>query len=259
VTFILIGSTAAHQILGDEWRTPKDIDVFTDETTGLDAFWHKDLDMIFRGAVRTATLDELYTIKLSHLYWEGKNGQWSKHMNDAWRLKTQYGARLLPDMHNVLYKIWEEKFGRKQVDLNMDKADFFDDAVPRKWDHDSIHMSVAYGDRPVYETMLKDGAEVAIDMRKVWAAPLDTQVRLFREEIFATALERKVIPSDYSASPSAAYAWALRRTITSLTKGRSARFIADNLDTFRKTDVDYVAQHKSKAHLLIPHERKAKV
>lgn len=256
MTFLLIGSSAAHARLGHVWREPSDQDAFTDEgVEGYDTFWDDTFSEFINTERKVATLDELYTIKLSHLYWEGENGKWRKHMDDAWRLKG-FGAKLIPEMHDVLYKVWEEKFGRKQVDLNMDKADFFDDAVPRKWDHDSIHMSVAYGERPVYESMLKDGAEVAIDMRKVWSAPFDAQVRLFREEIFATALERKVIPSDYAASPSAAYAWALRRTITSLTKGKSARFIADNLDVFRSSDVDYVAQHKRKAHLLVEHERK---
>src|SRR5690606_15193909 len=127
-------------------------------------------------------------------------------------------------------------------------------AVRRVYDHDSIHDSVAYGERPLYESVLKDGHSVQVDMSKVRALPYTEQIKLFREEIYATALERKVIPSDYKCSPRAAYAWALRRTITSLTKGWSARFIVTNYDVFHRPDMDYVARHRSRADRLIPLE-----
>jgi hypothetical protein len=259
MTYILVGSAAAKLHI-PEWREPKDMDVFTDaniDQKGFDPFWHESFASIFRpDDVRIADIDELYTIKVSHMYWDLKNGSWEKHMSDALKLKRDHGARLLVDMHNVLYKVWEEKYGKKVVDLDMDKASFFDDAVPRVYDHDSVHYSVAYGDHPLYESFLKDGEEINIDMKKVWAAPFETQVKLFREEIYATALERVVIPSNYKGSPRAAYAWALKRTVTSLTKGRSARFIADNLDRFVAPDVDYVKRHKENAHKLIKFERK---
>jgi hypothetical protein len=133
----------------------------------------------------------------------------------------------------------------------MDKADFFDDGVRRKYDHDSVHYSVAYGDRPLYEQFLKAPPSVMIDMEKVWSADHETIVRLFREEVYATALERVIIPSEYRASPGAAYQWALRRTITSLTKGRSAQFIVSNYREFYRPDPDYVRRHLSKSDQLI--------
>jgi len=258
MTYLIIGSTAAHQRF-DNWREPKDLDVFTDSPLpgmkSVDDFWHPSFSEIWGPGRRgLASKDELYTIKLSHIYWDLRNGSWEKHAYDLVQMKAQ-GAQLDLDLHKRLYTVWEERYGKKQVDLDMDKADFFDDAVPRRYDHDSVHYSVAYGDHPMYEDFLKDGEEIMMDMKKIWAAPFDQQVRLFREEIYATALERKVIPSNYTASPHAAYAWALKRTITSLTKGKSARFIAENLDIFRKPDVDYVQRHKDQAHKLIPFER----
>lgn len=258
MTLLVIGSAAANAILGDEkWRRPKDIDMFSpnaDVLKGIDSFWHDSLyEVIPRGTNRWATLDELYTIKLSHIFWEGKNGKWNVHAQDMMRLKDE-GAKVIEPLYDVLYNVWVEKFGAKRVDLNMDKADFFDDAVPRKWDHDSVHYSVAYGDHPLYEDFL-DG-EVRMSMRKVWDAPFETQVKLFREEIFATALERKMIPSNYQGSRRAAYLWALRRTVTSLTKGRSARFIAENLDKFWDMEIDYVQRHRDNAHMLIEWKRK---
>lgn len=256
-THVLVGSTAA-KFHFPSWREPKDKDVFTPMTDPReDAFWHPSLALYWPGGRWIATPDELYTIKLSHSYWELENGSWLKHITDAMLLKRE-GAKLISELHKLLYRIWEGKHGVKKVDLDMDKASFFDDAVPRKYDHDSVHYSVAYGAAPMYEKVLKNGAEVGVSMAKIKALPFEDCVKLFREEIYATALERKMIPSDYRGSPGAAYQWALRRTITSLTKGWSATFIVDNYELFRKPDIDYVGHHKSKSDQLIPYERKNK-
>lgn len=258
MTLLVVGSTALAHWYGEAVRPPKDLDVFSDNlVTGAEVFWDDAFKLWLadkpEGAY--ATPDELITIKASHAYWDLRNGSWNKHMGDLLFLKQQ-GANILPELHDTLYGAWERHYGSKQVDLTKEANDFFKDAVKRIYDHDSIHDSVAYAEKPLYESVLKEGATVQVDMAKVRALPFDDQVRLFREEVYATALERKVIPSDYTCSPRWAYAWALRRTITSLTKGWSARFIVANYDVFYRPDVDYVARHQSRADRLIPLEGK---
>ncbi|MBM7771949.1 hypothetical protein JOD54_002153 [Actinokineospora baliensis] len=222
-----------------------------DPQAAAESYWDPAFaDWIPEGTDRHATRDELYTIKVSHSYWELENGSWEKHIMDAMRLKG-VGAQLIPSLHRMLYRVWSSEHGRKRVKLDQDAPDFFADAVTRRYDHDSIHASVAYGDRPLYESVLVDGASVAIDMSKVRALSFADQVRLYREEVYATALERLIIPSGYRQSPRAAYAWALRRTITSLTRGWSARFLVEHYDVFRAPDVDYVKWHKANGHKLI--------
>jgi hypothetical protein len=259
MTALVIGSTALAFWYTDAVRKPKDFDVFSAEPVkDADVYWDDDFKPWLGDDddyMRYATPNELITIKASHAYWDLRNGSWSKHMGDMLLMK-KYGAQIIPELHDTLYKVWERRYGPKQVDLTQDATDFFNDAVKRVYDHDSIHDSVAYGEKPLYESVLKDGATVQVDMGKVRALSYDDQVRLFREEIYATALERKVIPSDYQCSPRWAYAWALRRTITSLTKGWSARFIVSNYDVFHQPDTDYVARHKSRADRLIPLEGK---
>jgi hypothetical protein len=248
---LIIGSFAAKFIGVDLGREPQDIDAFTDvDNTSFDAFWHPALnEWLQKGVNRFATVNELYTIKMSHAYWD-LHGTWLKHMNDLLKLK-QAGGHVIQGFHDILYKIWIEKHGAKRVNLNMNAADFFGDAVTRLYEHDSIHDSVAYGDRPMYSYLLADGQEVAMDMNKVWALPFDDQIRLFREEIYATALERWMIPSGYKYSPRKAYADALKKTIISLTKGRSAQFIVDNYDIFKSPDHDYVRHHWNNRDKLI--------
>ncbi|HEU4967296.1 MAG TPA: hypothetical protein VFT53_07575 [Candidatus Saccharimonadales bacterium] len=273
MTTLIIGSTAAKHWIPD-FRDPKDFDIFSDVEDDeiisgvgfakyagmrIEPFVHSSFTSWFSNRKTGwqgvfATLDELYTIKISHAYWELPNGSWTKHMDDAACFK-RHGAVLLPELHDLLYKVWVEKHGAKKTNLNMDKSGFFDDAVTRVYDHDSIHASVAYGDHPLYEDVMADGQSVKTDMRKVWALPFEKQVMLFREEVYATALERIVIPREYRCSPRFAYAWALRRTITSLTKGRSALFLADNYELFRSPDMDYVKRHRDNAHKLIRLEK----
>jgi hypothetical protein len=255
---LIIGSYALYN-LGLHLRDPKDFDIFSpteDYITPLlggkgDRFWHESFqEWIPPGTLRYATLDELYTIKASHQGWELKNGSWNKHAYDLIMLKRA-GAKLDLELFKLLYNVWEGLHGKKVMNLDQDKSEFFDDAVRRTFDHDSLHMSVAFGDRPVYEKILKDGATVDVDPRKLWSLPHEELVMLFVEEICVTALERIIIPRNYTGSPGSAYLWALRRTVTSLTKGKSSRFIIDNLETFMKPDPDYVQRHLAKADRLV--------
>src|SRR6185503_5540192 len=94
---------------------------------------------------RVAPLNELTTIKLSHAFWDLRNGSWEKHMHDLEILQNN-GGIVLGWLYNLLYQVWEERYGKKRLNLNMTSEDFFGkDAVKRIYDHDSIHVTVAYG------------------------------------------------------------------------------------------------------------------
>lgn len=258
---LIIGSTAAKYRWPDfPRRYLGDVDAFTPDSTWLwenrrgDIFWDDRLMDWFMKRHWTgscyATKDELYTVKVSHSYWELRNGTWGKHIFDLMWMQD-HGCKLNQELHDLLYKVWEDKHGKKRVNLQMEANDFFRDAVTRLYDHDSIHASVAYGEYPLYQDVLRDGASVDVDMEKVKALPLDEKIKLYREEIAATALERLVIPSKYKCSPGYAWKWALRRTITSLTKGWSAQFLVENISHFVKHD-DYVKRHLKNKDKLIP-------
>jgi hypothetical protein len=258
---LIIGSVAMNRALNLTVREPKDFDYFGPEQvipTGLVAtgtkvepFWDESFEGTQLDRDGFATLDELYTIKVSHSYWELKNGSWDKHMADILFMKSR-GAKLDLELHKLLYPVWVAKHGSKKMNLAQAAGNFFADAVVRIYDHDSIHDSVAFGDRPLYERILKDGETVDIDPDKLWnGMTFDEQVLLFREEIVATALERWMIPTKYHFSPGLAYKLALKKTITSLTKGKSARFIVTNFEHFLKPH-GYMSIHMSKLHMLKP-------
>ena len=254
---ILIGSEALRKYV-DIKREPKDIDFFTDgnalplvrDQYKIETFSHPELDRWFLGEERTATLDELYTIKVSHIFWELKNKSWEKHAHDI-ILMEKAGAVLDLGLYTVLYKIWEERHGKKQVNLNQTPEDFFNKRVSRIYDHDSIHDSVAYYSEPLFNRILRDGSAVAVDINKWNDLSLSDKIKTVREEVYATALERQVIPSGYTGSPRAAYHWALKKTLTSFSKGWFALFIATHLAELWNPEIDYVARHKENSHKLI--------
>ncbi|WP_411721694.1 hypothetical protein [Mycetocola sp.] len=259
MTHVLVGSKAMYHWFEDA-RSQKDIDYFSDELHGyteedgtrIETFWHPDLDRWNWGPVASA--NELYTIKVSHSFWELKNGSWSKHMMDILFLQSK-GAILIPELYKILYKIWEETHGKKKVNLEADPETFFNDKiVKRVYDHDSIHESVAYYHRPLFERILRDDSDVAVDKSKWDAMDHEDKLKMVREEIYATALERKLVPSDYKSSPGAAYNWTLRKTITSLTKGWFALFVVENFKDLTKADIDYVKRHRDNAHMLRPYK-----
>ena len=195
-----------------------------------------------------ATPDELYTMKISHGYWD-INGTWDKHAADIVFLQRK-GCKFIPELHIILLAIWKDRYPKNKISLDKTADEFFGDHVPKVYVHDTVHASVAYHERPWFESILKDGSEVLVDNAKFWALPLESKLELVREELYTIALERVLIPNDYKGSPGLAYRWALRRTAVSLFKNKWATFLLLHLDELSRPDVDYVKRHKENAHKL---------
>src|SRR5690349_3507160 len=134
MTHIIIGSTALAAHFPGETREPKDMDVFSDgDESGEDSFWDDRLHGWFwPDDWGYATVDELYTIKVSHSHWDLSNGSWGKHMADILFLQEK-NANLIPELYDILYKIWIDKHGPKKMTFS-ESEEFFDDAVVRKYD-----------------------------------------------------------------------------------------------------------------------------
>jgi hypothetical protein len=267
VTVTLIGSRAVSYWYKDARLPRGDWDYHSDKplTPGAmsvppkyyeDIFIDERLGAWKWGAI--ATPNELYTMKISHSFWD-INGSWDKHAHDIIFLQRK-GAVFNRELYDILLPIWKERYKRNPTNLHQSAATFFSDAVNREYDHDSLHESIAYGKRPLYESILQDGSEVAVDNAKFFngssLADHQRRIRTVREEIYATALERILIPNDYKGSPAAAYAWALKRTATSLFKGEWALYLLLNLDELMKPDCDYLARHLSNRHMLRPYKGK---
>lgn len=250
---VLVGSAAAHMWRPD-FRTYKDWDYFSNEVLPkesggkrVESFYHPDLEQWDWWHV--ASLEELYTIKVSHLAW---SNNWVKHAKDAIWYQEQ-GVEFLPALYDILYPIWVEHYGKKRARLpkGTKAEDFFNANVDRVFEHDSLHASVAYYDRPLFNEVLQDGEAVAVSWSKFEALSHTDKLRLVREEVYATALERKVIPSDYQTSAVSAYRWALQQTITSFWKGKWSQWAILNLKDLVTPELDYVQLHKDNDRKLV--------
>jgi hypothetical protein len=258
MTVTLIGSQAM-KIHFPDAREPKDWDYHSDKPTQVhtepelagkyDVFVDPRLAEYPWGAI--ATPDELYTMKISHGYWD-INGTWDKHAADIVFLQRK-GCKLIPELHDLLKDIWAGRYKANKISLKKRATEFFDDHVQKIYDHDSVHRSVAYRDRPWYEDILLPGEEVLTDKAKFFSMDLSDQLELVREELYVISLERVLILKDYRGSSMSAYRWALRRLCVSLFKNEWATFVLRHLDELGKPDIDYVKRHRDNRAMLVPY------
>lgn len=238
---IIVGSTAL-QKFGLNRSLPVDIDYWTDQAetdlTGDVKIIPNEVLRLVDSLGGVATPDSIYTIKCSHAVYDIF---WQKTKLDILWLKSK-GCKILPNLYQALVEYWKEEHGNKDfLSLAQNKTEFFTGNVTYVYDHDYLHELVAYPNRPVYESVLKDNQEVLIDKDKFFKLPFPQQVRMFREEIAVIACERFLINPHVRGKVSwfQAYTMALRKTVTTLTKGWASEFIVMNLEHFHKPDYSY--------------------
>lgn len=242
---IIVGSHALQQRFPD-YREPSDIDFWFGENEEIpndlkgDIVVVPDEIMIILGNKRKyCNINDLYTIKCSHLGWD--NHAWEKHKKDIIFLKSK-GCSLNRPLFDKLIEFWKKKLGNKEfLSLDKSKEQFFTDNVTYIYDHDYLHELVAYPNKPVYESCLEEDKEVKISKEKFDLLDFSDKVRMFREEISVIAYERWVVNPYWKGSISwyQAYSLALRKTITNLTKNWATEFIILNLEYFVKPKFEY--------------------
>jgi hypothetical protein len=242
---IIVGSTAAQ--LQTSWRKPLDLDIWTNEVyTSIPGFDYKTIpkdilkliDYIVINDLNIATLDSLYTIKCSHLGWDNPN--WNKHKLDILHLK-HIGAKLNILLYKALVEFWKIELNDKSfLSLKQSKENFFTDNVTYLFDHDWLHEQVSFPNKPTYKQCLKDGEDVLIDQVKFNQMTKEAQLSMFKEEITVIAIERWLVnPKIKDCSWMQSYYKALRKTVTTLTKGWATEFIIMNMEYFTKPEYRY--------------------
>lgn len=237
---MLIGSRAA-KVWFSDFREPKDTDyiirgescAISEKNTEKKQCWAFDkiLDMFPEMEIAEPFL--LYTLKLSHAYWDGIH--WAKTMADI----AFFQSRNVPfdeDIFDMLFKQWEEIKGPKRSSLNKSNEDFFKDNVRRKYVHDDLHYAIAYYEEPLYQRIKKNASKALTSKFLFDALSHQDKIKLAREEIYVTALERFLIPNDFRTNTQAAYLGALKMLITSMTRGFFARFLVENWLELRNRD-----------------------
>jgi hypothetical protein len=226
---MLIGSRAAKYHFPDFPREPKDFDYISPDTSckskEIDVHWNPAFERAyFKYLAPIAPPTLLYTLKFSHVFWPH---YWEKTMFDVHYFSGK-GVKLDEELLPLFYAEWEKTFGKKQAYLNESNDEFFSDKVKRTYIHDDLHKAVAYNEMPVY-LMIKPDAEKAMVSKKMFFE-LDRklQLDLCKEEINVIALERYLIPQNFSLHPKSARLSAAKDLVTKMTKGWFPRFIVEN-------------------------------
>ncbi len=122
----------------------------------------------------------------------------------------------------------------------------------RLYEHDDLHRATCYYDVPLYRK-LKDAPELAyIPRRNFERLDHRDRVRLVREEGFALALERVVIPAEALGIPCRAqdaFVYALHRLSTDMASGWFRDFAIEAFPEAERVDTDYVGRFHDAARV----------
>lgn len=170
----------------------------------------------------------LAIIKRSHLH---REFNFDKHIAQYHFHLVQYRRFFTADDEVILKNRTEatkREFFVQHPRLNVAVPEFFDDAVPKVYEHDYLHELMAYQDKPLY-TRLQEDSSRAWCSRDLWdGLTHEERVLCVAEEVQVIALERFLIPRDWNYVPRAAYIKALHKVCTTLTSGYFRDFAIDN-------------------------------
>lgn len=223
---LIFGSSALKHWFPDYTSEPKDIDVlgysvpegFT-ATLPIETLWAEPFRHVIENNSDPLYVDPdfLYTIKVSHMPWEGRNKKWGKHLKDVAFLKAK-GCNLDKELHQTLLKLWSERFGSKEhIKFTKALPEFFNEAVAREFDHDWLHQQFAAGGTPAYKLILQNDETPLCSAGKFAKLPPNKQLHCALEEMFVISFERKV--SLYSA---------YKALVTTMTKGWFNTYIIEH-------------------------------
>jgi hypothetical protein len=247
---LIFGSTAVKHWFPD-FREPNDLD-YIDKNQELitkeeQRYWIPTFQYFLDNNKDDVYLDPEFILvnKMAHFGWDV---HWNKTMNDILFLKSK-GVKADPAIYRKLVKDWIKVHGKKWASLkDADSKSFFEDAVNRKYVHDSIHEAVAVEEEPMYFKILKsDDGSVGCSKEKFEELTLEQKLNLVREETWVTALERYLIPNDYKYSVNRAYFQSIKKLTTTMSSGWFKEWIIFNFDLLYKTNtLEFVDKFKQK-------------
>jgi hypothetical protein len=209
---MIIGSQAILYHFPDFPRKPKDVDIIKnmyieEHMSDLRVEWLENtvLQNWFTKPIEVCTPNELYTLKISHCFWDLENGSWNKHIWDIQWLKEK-GCKFIPELFEQLYEYWNTIHGKnKRSNLDMSGEDFFNNALTFPIEHDYLHELLIKHEYfqgqsyPTYKFVLKDNAEVDVDQEKWGSLTHKQKYNLLFEEVSVMSLERQ-FHKDYRIS-----------------------------------------------------------
>lgn len=179
-----------------------------------------DHTIVFNGrVVHVVSLMGLAIVKRSHLWRDLKFGShitmYHKHLARYMKRMSKADVEFLQERTTLTHKM----FPQKGPNLNQSVEDFFDDAVTKVYNHDTLHELFAYYDKPMYTRLQKDHTK-AWCCKDLWdELTHEDKLKCIAEETYVIATERFLVPKDWNYPMKLAYNKALDKVCTTLCKG----------------------------------------
>lgn len=227
---ILIGSTRLKELCPDFPREPKDIDYIVEDRTFYKS--SKDIEYLDNPGFdlsKPLDLNDLYTLKLSHMFWDIN---WEKHLFDIRWLQDHTDAKVDKDLFYKLYQFWTDYHGEnKRSELALSADEFFNNAVDTEHDHDWVHTLIK--NPPTFTKILI--GEVEVSEEKFNQLSHTDKLSLAREEVYVMAWER-MQHMHYRQ----AYGKMLKKFIMNHAPLWEAIFILDNYNELAKPEYNFI-------------------
>lgn len=190
------------------------------------------------------SLNALYALKMSHRFLRN-SPHFIKTMNHI-HLMREYGADILEYYREWYKKREKETYDYGHPDLTVKKQDFFQEETFYKYDHDTVHEAIKLSEIPAYKRILESGYDVKCSKVKFDALSYEHKMLCVVEESYTLALERMMIPNDFTPNPRLAFDIALMKVCTSITSGWFRTYAWEHYyDASRMYSDSYVDKFKS--------------
>lgn len=203
--YIIIGSTALNLIIG-EFKTAKDLDLIVRPGYNKEAIYNEfpnvkldiqvfpDFDKILKlnDGSSVLSLDNLYSLLHSHLFWKNRNGKYKSYMKTYAYLQNN-GCVLNYKVIDLFYDYWcKIKSPKDHIVLKRPASEFFNNKINRVMSHDDLHSEIAFYMKPMYTMIRKDGCDVMCDKSKFDALTEYDKDLCVIEEVLVTSIERNI-------------------------------------------------------------------
>lgn len=235
---LIIGSVAASH-WWDDFRKTGDIDIITDvDISGnmlVETHWFPLAEKIIAANKHHIFADPniLFTLKVSHAMWDI---HWNKTMRDIFFMQDK-GCKIIEPLCTELEKMWESIHIKKQDKSKIKLVDnemFFTPMVKRIVPHDHIHEVVA-GDNPPMHTRIRKNMNSALCDEELWnELSFEEKCKTVEEEASVIAIERFMLTQNIHAG--IAFSEAIKKLVTTMTKGWFNRFIRLNYRSIKQPD-----------------------
>ncbi len=247
---LIFGSTAAKHWFPDFPREPHDLDLISKKgfmsKQEQHYFWPTFSELLeINKDSEYLDPELLVTVKAAHMKFDV---HWLKTAYDL-VFFYQKGLRPNLELYRKLLKDFTETYSARWVSLKgKDSESFFKDAVKRVIPHDDLHLVCAYYERPLYERILKNPETKSVECceKKFNLLSEEDKTLLVKEEVFATALERFLIPTNFRYGDNLAYSRSLKKLVTTMS-GDSwfSRWMIFNYDKLQKNnDWNFIKKFK---------------